>query len=152
MAALAFSFWRSVGCHTTDVCAQTRSNAGCNWQLASRSIPTASVAFTDLPLLVLQTVLWVPSTDLLNDVLQNAKFTLGWHEWNYSASPLWLVVVASGLFMGKRAGGGLFDVALAWLCISDADHGNWSYPATPHRLELVHTIMACRVEGDTVNR
>lgn len=77
--------------------------------------PMPGVAFTDLPLLVLQTVLWVPSTDLLNDVLQNAKFTLGWHEWNYSASPLWLVVVASGLFMGRRAGGGQFDVALAWL-------------------------------------
>ncbi|MEX0504434.1 hypothetical protein AB3X55_12625 [Alphaproteobacteria bacterium LSUCC0719] len=77
--------------------------------------PLPGVALTDLPLLVLQTVLWVPGTVLLNDILQNAKFTLGWHEWNYSVSPLWLLVVGGGIFMGHRAEGGYVNLAWAWL-------------------------------------
>lgn len=77
--------------------------------------PLPGVGVTDLPLVVLQTVLWIPNADLLNNVLQNKQFFLSWHEWNYSVSPIWVLLVASGLVMGHRAGNQQMKDAVAWL-------------------------------------
>ena len=73
------------------------------------------VRLSDFPLLILQTLFWVPDTETLNRVLENKQFQIGWHELNYSASPLWLLVVFSGMFMGQRAGLDHVNAARAWL-------------------------------------
>lgn len=77
--------------------------------------PLPGVELVDLPVLILQTVLWIPGADSLNGLLQNTRFTLGWHEWNYSVSPIWLPLVAAGLFMGHRSGIGQAAAMREWL-------------------------------------
>ena len=66
--------------------------------------PLPGFQATDLPLLLLQTLLWIPNTELLNGILENEAFYLGWHEWNYSVSPVWFLLVVSGLLMGRLEG------------------------------------------------
>ena len=80
--------------------------------------PLPGVGLADLPLLFLQAVLWIPDTSLLNSMLENTKFMLGWHEWNYSVSPVWLALMAGGLAMGRRAGFKQVKAARAWLVSS----------------------------------
>jgi len=80
--------------------------------------PLPGAGFFDLPLLFLQTVLWVPDPDFLNSILENRKFMLSWHEWNYSVSPVWLLLVAAGLVMGRRAGRDQMLAMRTWLAES----------------------------------
>ena len=77
--------------------------------------PLPGVGPIDFPHLFMEAVFWVPNAERLNGILQNRQFFLDWHEWNYSVSPAWMVVIAGGLIMGRRAGMEQVKAARGWL-------------------------------------
>lgn len=85
--------------------------------------PLPGVGLGDLPLVLLQAVLWIPDADGLDNLLKNRRFLLAWHEWNYSVSPLWVPLVAGGLVMGHRAGLGQMRAAWTWIAGSPVRTG-----------------------------
>ena len=66
--------------------------------------PLPGFSPADLLPALFQTVVWVPDSESLNEALRNRKFRLDWHAWNYSVSPLWIFLVAGGLYLGRKAG------------------------------------------------
>lgn len=77
--------------------------------------PLPGVGLVDLPVMVLQAVAWIPNPETLNDILQNRRFFLDWHEFNYSASPAWFLVVVVGFITGARAKVKYLTYTRAWI-------------------------------------
>lgn len=72
--------------------------------LTRTQYPLPGVAPVDMPAMLFQTLFLIPDAGSLSDKLQNAELFFEFHEWNFSVTPVWLVLVGAGLIIGRRAG------------------------------------------------
>lgn len=73
-------------------------------ELTRTQYPLPGIGLLDIPMLIFQTLFWIPDAGGLSESFQNVELLFDFHEWNFTVTPGWILLVIAGILAGRRAG------------------------------------------------